>query len=455
MSGAGRPCLARPIERGTVGEPTVDPRKKIRALPVGTEVELTPFDGRTWHGIIVPSTEFSGENIVVLKLASGYNVGLEVTERDVLTVISRPRRSPPSPRGETGVGVPSRPNVPWVALLTTGGTIASRVDYQTGGVKPVRDEREILAAFPALDAEGPVRILPVFDRFSEDIVPSDWVTLAEKVGECFGQGATGVVLAHGTDTLGFTAAALSFLVRNPPGPVVLVGAQRSPDRPSSDGFTNLPAAIHLARSGEVGEVVVVMHDGVSDDRFAIHRGTRVRKMHSSRRDAFESRNAPPIGHIEGKRIVLGGEARRPSGSPLRVDARLDERVALVTYYPGLTPVRLRRFLRNERGLVLAGTGLGHVARAHLRGLRRLIDAGVTVGMTTQCLEGGTDPYVYATGRDLLRAGVLYLGDLLPETAYAKMMWALGQSEDRAQVRSLLLEDQVGEFVTRRRLGDGP
>jgi glutamyl-tRNA(Gln) amidotransferase subunit D len=434
-----------------MAEPTFDPRKKIRSLPVGTEIELTPPDGRTWHGIIVPSTEFSGENVVVLKLASGYNVGLEVTERDVLTVIARPRRSRPTNAAEPSAPSPATPSAPWVALLTTGGTIASRVDYQTGGVKPVRDEQEILAAFPALDAEGPVHVVPVFERFSEDIVPADWVALAEKVGDCFRHGAKGVVVAHGTDTMGFTAAALSFMIRDPPGPVVLVGAQRSPDRPSSDGFTNLPAAIRLARSGELAEVVVVMHDGVSDDRFAIHRGTRTRKMHSSRRDAFESRNAPPIGYIEGKRIELGGEVRRPTGAPLRIDSRLDERVALVTYYPGLSPARLRRFVRNERGIVLAGTGLGHVARVHLRDLRRWIQSGVVVGMTTQCLDGGTDPYVYATGRDLLRAGVVFLDDLLPETAYAKMMWALAQSDDPVRVRALLLEDQVGEFVKRRRL----
>ncbi|MGC2290194.1 MAG: Glu-tRNA(Gln) amidotransferase subunit GatD, partial [Thermoplasmata archaeon] len=335
-----------------------------------------------------------------------------------------------------------------------GGTIASRVDYQTGGVKPVRDEREILAAFPALDAEGPVRVVPVFERFSEDIVPADWVALAEKIGESFREGARGVVVAHGTDTMGFTAAALSFMVRNPPGPVVLVGAQRSPDRPSSDGFTNLPAAIHLARSGELGEVVVVMHDSIADDRMAIHRGTRVRKMHSSRRDAFRSRNAPPLGYIEGKRIELGADARRPSGAPLKIDAHLDERVALLTCYPGFSAIRLRRFVRNERGLIIAGTGLGHISRTHLRGLRRLIESGMVVAMTTQCLGGGTDPYVYSTGRELVRTGVVYLDDLLPETAYAKMLWALGQSEDPARVRALLLEDQVGEFVKRRRL-EGP
>jgi glutamyl-tRNA(Gln) amidotransferase subunit D len=434
-----------------VGEPTVDPRHKIRTLPVGTEIELTPPDGRTWHGVIVPATEFSGPNIVVLKLASGYNVGLAVTERDVLTVISKPKRTRSPKAAESGAPSSLPAPAAWVALLTTGGTIASRVDYQTGGVKPVQDEQEILAAFPSLDADGPVHVVPVFDRFSEDIVPADWEALAQKVGECFGNGATGVVIAHGTDTIGFTAAALSFMVRSPPGPVVLVGAQRSPDRPSSDGFTNLPAAIQLARSGELGEVVVLMHDTVSDERLAIHRGTRVRKMHSSRRDAFESRNAPPIGYVDGKRIELGSEARRPSGTPLRIDPHLDGRVALVTYYPGLSALRMRRLLRNERGLVLAGTGLGHVARIHLRGLRQWIEKGGVVGMTTQCLEGGTDPYVYATGRELWRAGVVYLDDLLPETAYAKMMWALGQSDDPAQVRALLLQDQVGEYVRRRRL----
>jgi glutamyl-tRNA(Gln) amidotransferase subunit D len=436
-----------------VGEPTFDPRKKIRTLTVGTEVEVTPLDGRTWHGIIVPSTEFSGDHVVVLKLASGYNVGLTISESDVLTVIAKPQRS----RASKSVGAETAsapPPTPWVALLTTGGTIASRVDYQTGGVKPAKDEREILEAFPALDAEGPVHVVPVFERFSEDIVPADWVALAEKVGESFRQGARGVVIAHGTDTMGFTAAALSFMVRDPPGPVVLVGAQRSPDRPSSDGFTNLPAAIRLARSGELGEVVVVMHAGVSDDRWAIHRGTRVRKMHSSRRDAFETRNALPLGFIDGKRIDLSAEARRPSGRPFQIESHLDERVALVTYYPGLSPLRLRRLVRNERGLVLAGTGLGHVSRAHLRGLRSLIERGLVVGMTTQCLGGGTDPFVYSTGRELVRAGVVYLDDLLPETAYTKMLWAFGQSEDPARVRALLLEDQVGEFVTRRRL-EGP
>ncbi len=437
---------------GVAGDQVEEPWKRLRRLPMGTELEITRTDGRVWRGLLVPAHEFSGERVIQLKLPSGYNVGLALTPGDRIGVVGRVRRSRSrAARGGGTVPEPSSPRaaVPRVDLLTTGGTIASRVDYRTGGVKPVHDERELLSFFPALDAEGPIRVRAVFERFSEDIGLADWTALAQTVGESFVGGARGVVIAHGTDTLAFTAAALSFLVENPPGPVVLVGAQRSPDRPSSDGFTNLPAAIRLARSGDLGEVVVVMHDGLSDSRFAIHRGTRVRKMHSSRRDAFQSRNSPPLGFVEGDRIVLGPEARRPAAAALRVETRLDPRGGLLHSYPGMTAQQLRGFARGLRGIVLAGTGLGHIANLHVRWLRRAIANGLVVGMTTQCLAGEVDPYVYSTGRELLRAGVTFLGDLLPETAYVKLLWALGQSEDSSRVRELLLQDRVGEFGSRR------
>ncbi len=439
------------VETRVEFEPKAHPWAAIRKLPIGTEVEITQPNGRTWHGLLVPPHELSGPETVQLKLASGYNVGLQISATDVLTVIARPRRA----RAAAPSAAAPPPDGPWVALLRTGGTIASRVDYRTGGVSPVADERELLSAFPALDAGGPVRVSSVFERFSEDIVPADWVRLAEHVGAAFRHGARGVVISHGTDTLGFTAAALSFLLENPPGPVVLVGAQRSPDRPSSDGFTNLPAAIHVARTAELAEVVVLMHAGVDDGKFALHRGARVRKMHSSRRDAFQTRNAPPLGFVDGDRIVLDPAARKPTGRPLHVDERLDERAALVWYYPGLTPARFRSAARGLRGLVIAGTGLGHVASANVRWLRRAVADGLVVAMTTQTLAGAVDPFVYSTGRELERAGVLYLADLLPEVAYVKMLWALGRSTDPAEVRRLLREDRAGEFEPRRPLEAGP
>ncbi len=418
---------------------------------MGQEVEVVQADGRRWRGTLVPSHDLSGERIVQLKLDSGYNVGIEVNPRDTVTVLERR----PNGNGHGNGSGPAAKSAGradsaagWVALLTTGGTIATRVDYRTGGVRPVKDEQEILTFYPGLDRDGPVRVSAVFDRLSEDIQPGDWVLLAQRVAEAFRDGARGVVVAHGTDTLAFTSAALSFLLENLPGPVVLVGAQRSPDRPSSDGFSNITSAVRLARHPELAEVVVLMHAGLSDNRFSVHRGTRVRKMHSSRRDAFETRNGPPLGTVTEEGVTFARPLRRRSGAPLAVHPGIDQSAALLWFHPGLEPERAERFAEGLRGLVLAGTGLGHVSSGHLPWIRAAIQRGVVVGMTSQCLAGDVDPYVYATGRELLRAGVLSLNDLLPETAYVKMLWALGQSREPAEVGRLLLEDRAGEFEVR-------
>ncbi len=421
----------------------------MRNLPAGRRIELTDSTGHVWTGSIVPSHALSGPRIVSLKLESGYNVGVAVDEATTFREID----DPPSPRRPEPRSPSARAMAvddAWIALLTTGGTIASRVDYETGGVRPVQDAREILAFYPELESSGSVRVVPVFDRLSENVGPADWLVLAQRVVEAFDGGTRGVVIAHGTDTLGFTAAGLSFLLADLPGPVVLVGAQRSPDRPSSDGPSNLEAAAAVARDRRLGEVVVVMHAGLSDDRFAVHRGTWVRKMHASRRDAFESRNGPPLGTVEGGTVHLLPIVRGPGPGPARVEGPIDERAGLLWFYPGLTPERARGFSEGLRGIVVAGTGLGHVRSDLIDWIRSRTQAGVVVAMTTQCLEGGTDPFVYATGRALVDAGVLYLDDLLPETAYAKLVWALGRATAPADVRALLAQDRAGEFLRRHR-----
>jgi len=391
--------------------------------------------------------------MVQIKLENGYNVGVRVEPTDTLAVLpEEPSNGNGADGGTAASAAPEATGLatgPWVALLSTGGTIASRVDYRTGGVRPVNDKAGILAFYPDLERGGPVRVVPVFDRLSEDISPEDWLVLAEHVVKAFAEGARGVVVAHGTDTLAFTAAALSFLIEDLPGPVVVVGAQRSPDRPSSDGFTNLTTAVRIAREAEIGEVVVVMHDGLSDDRFAVHRGTRVRKMHSSRRDAFESRNVVPLGFVDRDQLVWKGAVRPPSKGPVRFDGRLGREGGLLWFYPGLTPTQADAFVTPLRGVVLAGTGLGHVSSVHLPWIRSAIQRGVVVVMTTQCLAGAVDPYVYATGRELLRAGVVYAEDLLPETAYVKLLWALGRSSDPEEIAHLLLTDRAGELSERR------
>jgi glutamyl-tRNA(Gln) amidotransferase subunit D len=435
------------------GSTGADPWDALRALPMGQRVEITDSHGATWTGTVVPRHDLSGDRILPIKLESGYNVGIRI-EPD-----SRYRLLNAVPRASAEASVPlrsARPDrvvAPSVALLTTGGTIASRVDYETGGVRPVKEERELLAFYPELDAGGPIRIVPVLDRLSEDITPTDWTLLAERVVEAFRDGTRGVVIAHGTDTLGLTASALSFLLVDLPGPVVLVGAQRSPDRPSSDGPSNLSAAVRLAREGEFGEVVVLLHAGLSDGTFAVHRGTGVRKMHASRRDAFESRNAPPLATLDGAGIRWHGTPRPRSEGPPRADGPLDSRGGLLTFYPGLAPERAAAFVEGLRGVVLGGTGLGHVASVHLDWIRAAVERGVVVAMTTQCLGGSVDPFVYATGRELERAGVVYLGDLLPETAYTKLLWALGHGATRPEVEALLRADVAGEFEWRHRAAE--
>lgn len=418
---------------------------------MGQPVRISLPDGRVWTGSLVPSHELSGARIVQLKLDSGYNVGVRVDPGSQVELLrpsaaDAPSGAAPAPRTNGDLGPPSGGG--HVTLLTTGGTIASRVDYRTGGVRPVRGEREILQFYPELAVGGTVHIVPVLDRLSEEMTPSDWERLADHVAQAFAQGARGIVIAHGTDTLGFTAAALGFLLEDLQGPVVLVGAQRSPDRPSSDGVSNLAAAVTLARTSELGEVVVVMHAGLSDDRFAIHRGTRVRKMHSSRRDAFRSRNGPPLGYLDAEGAHFEQTYRIRSAGPTRVSGPLDPRAQIVWFHPGLDPERVAAAVEGLRGVVLAGTGLGHVSSVHLPWIRAAVARGAIVAMTTQCLEGEADPFVYATGRALAKAGVVYLRDLLPEVAFAKLLWALGRSSDPPEIARLLLRDRAGEFEFR-------
>lgn len=430
-----------------------DPWELLRRLPMGQQVEIRQADGAVWHGTLVPSHELSGPRVIQLKLESGYNVGIRIGEDDRVTAQGTPPSGWNGPSGATPrVGDRSATaSSGWVALLSTGGTIASRVDYRTGGVRPVRDESEILQFYPDLDHDGPVRITPVFDRLSEDIHPDDWVVLARHAAQSFREGARGVVIPHGTDTLAYSAAALAFLLENVPGPVVLVGAQRSPDRPSSDGFTNIVNAVRLARDPSLAEVVVLMHADLSDERFAIHRGTRVRKMHSSRRDAFESRNGPPLGYLEEGRVNWTRPLRPRSSAPLHLQESIDTRGGLMWFHPGLEPERAAAYVHGLRGVILAGTGLGHISSVHLPWVREAARRGVVLAMTTQCLAGDVDPYVYSTGRELLRAGVLYLNDLLPETAYAKLLWALGRADAPTEVARLMLEDRAGEFERRHEL----
>ncbi len=436
------------------GSPS-DPLAQLLSLPIGTPVRLV-VNGRSWEGWTLPPDPLSSPRVVKLKVGSGYNVGVHVPENAEVEVRSGPpfgeERNPQNEKAQPSSSAAN--DGPRVLLLATGGTIASRVDYQTGGVRPVQSPEDLADVYPGLFQDGPVELRTVSEIFSEDMTPADWTRLAREVDRGFHEGSRGVVIAHGTDTLAYTAAALAFQFRRLPGPVVLAGAQRSIDRPSSDGPLNLLAAIRAARYADLGEVVVAMHHDPSDVQVDLHRATRVRKMHSTRRDAFRSLNVTPIGTVSEGRITLTEDHQPPQTGPPEGQFGFGERGALVWLVPGLTAEHLESACEDARGIVLAGTGMGHTHRSLIPWIRATSEKGVVIGMTTQCLEGEVDPFVYARGRELQRAGVVYLGDMLPETAYVKLLWALGHSPDPSRIKALLTAPLAGEMSTRRTLDEG-
>jgi glutamyl-tRNA(Gln) amidotransferase subunit D len=373
--------------------------------------------------------------MAVVKLGSGYNIGVPpasctLTEHPVPVTALRHE-------------FVQNKNLPTLAIVSTGGTIASRIDYRTGSVTSQFNANDILTAIPELAEIANYRTVPLATILSENMTPAIWQELARAVHTEVENGARGVIVTHGTDTIAYSAAALSFMI-DTPVPVVFVGSQRSADRPSSDNAMNAICAA-AAATDDLGEVVVVMHATTSDDTCAIHRGTRVRKMHTSRRDAFQSLGIAPIGEVEfpARKVTLAKEAVRRGRRPLALRDALDPHCALIQFYPGMSTDLLRAY-EGYHGLVIAGTGLGHTGTTLIPTLRRIIDGGALVVMTSQCLQGRVCDRVYDTGRDLLEAGVIEGGDMLPEVALVKLMWVLGNEKDMRKAIAMMQADLKGE-----------
>jgi glutamyl-tRNA(Gln) amidotransferase subunit D len=379
------------------------------------------------------------DGMAVVKLDSGYNMGVPFP---ACTLVEHLPLTPVK-----GAAVVQDPSLPPLSIVSTGGTIASRIDYRTGAVTSQFDADDILRAIPGLEKIANFRTRVLYTILSENMTPQIWQELARAVYEEIRQGAKGVIVTHGTDTMAYSAAALSFML-DTPVPVIFVGSQRSADRPSSDNVMNALCSASAAVS-PLGEVAVMMHETSSDDCCAIHRGTRVRKMHSSRRDAFRSLAIPPIGLVEypSLDVTLSRDAVcRRETEPALHDA-LEERCGLLYFYPGM-PAGVLDAFPGMKGLVIAGSGLGHTSTALIPGIRELIDGGTTVVMTTQCLFGRVCDRVYDTGRDLLRAGVIEGEDMLPETALVKMMWVLAHEQDPEKAAALMVQDLKGELSRR-------
>ncbi|MEM2128348.1 MAG: Glu-tRNA(Gln) amidotransferase subunit GatD [Candidatus Methanomethylicaceae archaeon] len=410
-------------------------------VKVGDRI-LVRREGSSFVGVLMPRSELDDDAHIVLKLDDGYNLGISVESLQI-EKIPQEEVSPQPPK------VPaSRPGLPKVSIISTGGTIASRVDYRTGAVSPALSAEDLYQSVPELGDMAEIRTEILFSLLSENIVPENWTSMAKSIERHIKDGAQGVVVTHGTDTMGYTAAALSFALRNLPVPVILVGSQRSSDRPSSDAYLNLKGAVLVAARAPFAEVGVLMHSSSSDGELVIHRGTRVRKMHTSRRDAFVSINSPPLAKVADGRIETFVKYKERGGN-LEVKADFDEDVVLIKSFPGIpTDIFDPIVHRGFHGIVLEGTGLGHVPERIFPAIKRAIQSGIAVVMTSQCLYGRVNMNVYSTGRELLSLGVIPAGDMLPETALVKLMWVLAQTRDLEEVRRLFLTNVAGEMSER-------
>ncbi len=406
-----------------------------------------------FRGLVLPRSETADPKHVVLKLNTGYNIGIR---HDTITGVLREGYKEANYRIPEQA-FPVSPNKPRVKLFGTGGTIASRLDYRTGAVIPAFSPGELYGSVPELADICNLETEKLFGVFSENMGPEQYLVLAERIGEAIRDGYAGVVIGHGTDTMHHTSAALSFMVQDPPVPIVMVGSQRSSDRPSSDAAQNLINATWTAAEGNIAEVVVCMFGPTSDRYNLLHRGTRVRKMHSSYRSTFRTLGDIPMAMVQDGTItpLKDDVVPRRDDRQVRVNAVFDERVSLLYYYPNMQADVIDALIdRGYKGIIIAGTGLGHVNRKVYPALERAREAGVIVFMTLQTLWGFVQMHVYETGREILGLGVVPLANMLPETAYIKLGWALGMHPEDPEAAKALMQTPIAHDMTPREPHDG-
>lgn len=418
-------------------------------VKTGDYVEVI-FGKNSYKGTLLESPE-DEKGIILLKLDSGYNVGFVKKETLGIQLLksSDSRKEEPSKIKKDS----SKPNI---AMIITGGTIAARLNPKKGGVDWLTSTEDLFKFYPDLfEIANVSRVEVPFMKASEDMDFKDWQKIAKLCEELLNDGSIkGVIITHGTDFLHYTASALSFFLRNLNKPVVLTYSQRSIDRASSDANLNLRCSALMAVS-DIAEVMLVGHASSNDDFCYAMPGTKVRKMHSSRRDAFKVINSKPFAKVFSDRIELVSEYKlRNEKNKVKLDSCFEEKVALIQVYPGQDPEILDYYLKNKyKGIVLEMGALGHVPtmrsrKGWTRKLEEIQKKGMIVCAVTQCLYGRTDPLVYSNGREILKTGVIYLEDMLPETAFTKLGWVLGHKDwvkDKEIIKKKMLENFAHEL----------
>ncbi|MBR9689454.1 MAG: Glu-tRNA(Gln) amidotransferase subunit GatD [Candidatus Altiarchaeota archaeon] len=402
-------------------------------------------DGRRFEGLVLPKTDYSSDDILIIKLNNGYNIGItekNIVKKDYLKETTSMKKIK---------ALHIKGKGPLISVIGTGGTISSRVDYVTGGVKASMSADEIIASVPEVANYAQIEFVEVMRKLSEDMTPKNWSEIAQSIYHALKK-SEGAVVFHGTDTMHYTASAISFMI-DTIKPIVFTGAQRSSDRPSTDAFVNALCSVHAAKSN-IAESVICFHSETSDSINHIIRGNRARKIHTSARPAFKSINYPPLAKVwpDGKFEKTADYIERGDGKP-RLRNKVEPKVALIKIFPGADPSILNWYAsKGYKGIVLEGTGLGHVPvnpdnkKGWIPVIKELKDRIIFVA-TSQAINGRTHKNVYTNLRELSRLGVSFVGDMLPETAYTKLSWALGNFP-KTEVKKTMETNLKGEMSER-------
>ena len=413
---------------------------KKNQISVGNTVKITS-DMITFVGIIMPRYEHGDDKHVVLKLNSGYNIGLEIEKINNVEKIQSPEEII-----EKNEKIEKTEGLPKILLLSTGGTIASKVDYRTGAVTPVLTAEELNSSVPELSKITNIDAKAVLSEYSENIMPEHWLQIAEKINGYARSDYLGIIIAHGTDTMHYTSSFLSFALAGFPIPVVLVGSQRSSDRASSDAALNLIGAVKFITKVSAKGVYVVMHQDENDDTIACHLGTRVRKNHTSKRGAFQTVGGNPAFIITEDQIQKNITGDFFKTDEFRPRIKLDTNVALIKYHPGYDPKLLDQIIEmGYKGIIFEGTGLGHIGNTMYEGVKKANERGIFLGMTSQCIDGRVRMTVYESGRDQLDLGIIPLENMIPEVALVKAMWTIGNFETLDEIKKVMLENISSEL----------
>jgi len=420
---------------------------KEMGVRVWSDIKIKTTKG-IFTGVILPRSETAEDDQhIVMKLRTGYNIGLAINSIIEAKEVGFKEAVYKIPEQE----FPYDESKPNVTLLGTGGTIASRLDYRTGAVIPAFTPGELYGAVPELADICNIKTEKICGIFSENMGPEQWRLVAEAIGREINDGVNGIIIGHGTDTMHHTAAAMTFMAQNTPVPIVMVGSQRSSDRPSSDAARNLQAAAWTAAYGDIAQVMVCMFGPTSDEYNLLHSACRTRKMHSSYRSTFRTLSGVPLAMVEPGKLthIRSFYNKRRTDRDVKIDTAFEDKVAIVYYYPNMKPDIVESLIDNGyKGIIIAGTGLGHVNKPLYAPLKRAIDKGIAIFMTVQTLWGYVNMYVYDTGRDLMHMGVIPAANMLPEVAYVKLGWVLGHTDNREKVKEMMLTPVCDEITPR-------